>query len=102
MEKADALKAGHCVEPVRGMQLCVAAAGIINATAVRRAVEASDAISFALSVAPRDLKINEGFQNAQWFSGRRRRRQRRGESASLSKLLAASLVLPGGKINSVG
>ena len=87
MEKADALKAGHCVEPVRGMQLCVAAAVINNATAaVRRAVEASDAISFALSVAPRDLKINEGFQNSQWVSGRRSRRQRRGERFAIEAL----------------
>ena len=47
VENEDALKAGHCVEPFRGMQLCGAAAGINKAMAVRRAVEASDAISFA-------------------------------------------------------
>lgn len=62
------MKAGHCVEPVRGIQLCAAAAGINNARAVRKAVEASGAISFALAVPPRDLNINEGFQNAQWCS----------------------------------
>lgn len=50
MEKEDVLKAGHCVEPFRGMQLCGAAAGINSAMAVRRAVEASDAISFTLTV----------------------------------------------------
>ncbi len=61
------MKAGHCVEPFRGRQLCAAAAGINSAMAVRRAVEASDAISVALAIAPRDLKINEGFQNAQWM-----------------------------------
>ena len=68
MEKEDALKAGHWVEPLRGMQFC-AAAGVVfikDAMAVRRIVEASDAISFALVVPPRELKINEGFQNAQW------------------------------------
>ena len=48
MEKEDALKAGHWVEPFRGMQLCGAAPGIKNAMAVRSAVEASDAISTAL------------------------------------------------------
>lgn len=67
MENEDVLKAGHCVEPVKGIQLCAAVAGINHATAVRRAVEASWAISFALAFPPRDLKINEGFQNAQWF-----------------------------------
>ena len=56
MEKEDALKAGHWVDPVRGMQLWSAAGGINNAMAVRRAVAASDAISF-------------GFQNAQWVVG---------------------------------
>lgn len=66
MEKEDALKAGHWVEPFRGMQFCGAAMGIKNAMAVRSAVEASDAISIALVVAPRDLNTNEGFQNAQW------------------------------------
>lgn len=69
VEMEDALKAGHCVEPVRGMQLCGVAAGMNNAMAVRRAVEASDAISCALTVPQRELKINEGFQNAQWCSG---------------------------------
>ena len=70
MEKEDALKAGHWVEPLRGMQLCAAAGRrfIKDAMAVRRIVEASDAISFALTVPPRELKINEGFQNAQWVS----------------------------------
>ncbi len=63
------------------MQLCAAAAGINNnAMAVRRAVEASDAISIALAVTPRDLKINEGFQNAQWCS--------RGALSALSLYLA--------------
>lgn len=70
MEKEDVLKAGHWVEPFRGMQLCAAAAGINNARAARRAVEASGAISIALAVPPRELKINEGFQNAQWCSER--------------------------------
>lgn len=65
MEKEDVLKAGHCVEPFKGMQLCAAATLIRNARAVRRAVEAGDAISFALAVPPRELKIKEGFQNAQ-------------------------------------
>ena len=69
MEKEDALKAGHWVDPVRGMQLWSAAGGINNAMAVRRAVEASDAISFGLFVAPRELNTNEGFQNAQWVVG---------------------------------
>ena len=67
MEKEDVLKAGHWVEPFRGMQLCAVAAVIKSAMAVRRAVEASDAISLALAVAPRELKINEGFQYAQWL-----------------------------------
>lgn len=58
MEKEDELKAGHCVEPCRGMQLCAAAAGINNVRALRRAVEASGAISSALAVPPRDLKMN--------------------------------------------
>ena len=67
MEKEDALKAGHWVEPFRGMQLCGAATGMKNAMAVRSAVEASDTISIAICfVAPRDLNTNEGFQNAQW------------------------------------
>ena len=70
MEKEDVLKAGHCVEPFRGMQLCAAAAGISNARAVRRAVEASGAMTFALANPLRDLEINEGFQNAQWCSER--------------------------------
>ena len=48
MEKEDALKAGHWVEPFRGMQLCGAATGIKNAMAVRSAVEASDTISIAI------------------------------------------------------
>ena len=47
MEKEDALKAGHWVEPFRGMQLWGAATGMKTAIAVRSAVEASDAISFA-------------------------------------------------------
>lgn len=47
VEKEDALKAGHWDEPFRGMQLSGAATGINKAMmAVRRAVEASDAISF--------------------------------------------------------
>lgn len=47
MEKEDALKAGHWDEPFRGIQLWGAATGINKAMmAVRRAVEASDAISF--------------------------------------------------------
>ena len=50
MEKEDALKAGHWVEPFRGMQFCGAATDMKNAMAVRSAVEASDAISFALSL----------------------------------------------------
>lgn len=69
VEKEDVLKAGHWVEPFRGMQLCAVAAVIKSAMAVRRAVEASDAISCALTVPQRELKINEGFQNAQWCSG---------------------------------
>lgn len=76
MEKEDVLKAGHCVEPFRGMQLCGAAAGINSAMAVRRAVEASDAISFTLTVAPRDLNTNEGFQNAQWVLKERKTLER--------------------------
>ena len=68
MEKEDELKAEHWVEPFRGMQLCAAAAGINNAIAVRKAIEASCAISFTLADPLRDLKINEGFQNAQWYS----------------------------------
>ena len=83
MEKEDALKAGHWVEPFRGMQLCGAAPGIKNATAVRSAVEASDGISIALFVAPRDLNTNEGFQNAQQVPRRGR------SSASVSKLLGS-------------
>ena len=70
MEKEDVLKAGHCVEPFRGMQLCAATAGINNPRALRRAAEASGAICFALAVPLRDLNINEGFQNAQWCSER--------------------------------
>ena len=70
MEKKDVLKAGHCVEPFRGMQFCAVAAGTNSARAARRVLEASGAISFALAVALRDLKINEGFQNAQWCSER--------------------------------
>ncbi len=66
VEKDDVLKAEHCVEPFRGMQLCAAAAGMNNARALRRVVEARGAISFALAVPLRDLNINEGFQNAQW------------------------------------
>ena len=49
MEKEDALKAGHWVEPLRGMQLCGTAPGMKNAMAVRSAVEASDAISIAFT-----------------------------------------------------
>lgn len=71
MEKEDVLKAGHCDEPFKGMQLCAAAAGINNAKAVRSAVDASGAMSFALAVPPRDLKVNTDFQNAR--SGARRR-----------------------------
>ena len=73
MEKEDVLKAGHCVEPLRGMQLCAAAGGMLvkDVMAVRRIVEASDAISFALAVPPRELKINEGFQDAQWIFSQR-------------------------------
>ena len=72
VENEEALKAGHCVDPFRGMQLWAAAAGMIvkTATTVRRAVEASDAISVAFPVAPRELKIKEGFQNAQWCLGK--------------------------------
>ena len=83
VEKEEALKAGHWVEPFRGMQLCGAAAVINNAMAVRRAVEESDAISFALVVAPRELNTNEGFQNAQWLCLRAERGR---SSAFLSKL----------------
>lgn len=89
MEKEDVLKAEHCVEPFRGMQFCAVAAGMDSARAARRAVEASGAISFALAVAPRDLKINEGFQNAQWCS-------EKSFDLSPSTLLAAR-----GKIRSV-
>ena len=49
MENEDVLKAGHWVEPFKVMQLCAAATLITNARAVRRAVEAGDAISFALA-----------------------------------------------------
>lgn len=87
MEKEDVLKAGHCVEPFRGMQLCAAAAGMSNARAERRAVEASGAISFALTVPLRDLKINEGFQNAQWCS-----ESRRGASRAVPSTLLAARV----------
>ena len=68
MEKDDELKAGHCVEPSRGMQLCAAAGRTKDIKAVRRAVEANGAISSALTVSPRNLKSKEGCQSARWCS----------------------------------
>ena len=64
MEKDDELKAGHCVEPLRGMQLCAAAGSSNDNEAVRRAVEARGAISSALTVSPRNLKSKECCQSA--------------------------------------
>ena len=84
VEKEDALKAGHWVEPFRGMQVWGAATGIKSAIVVRSAVEASDDMSFALFVALRELNTNEGFQDAQWLPKRARDKRRR-SSASVSK-----------------
>ena len=47
VEMDEVLKAGHCVEPCKGMQLWAAATGINNVRMVRRDVERSDAITFA-------------------------------------------------------
>ena len=57
MEKDDELKAGHCVEPLRGMQVCAAAGRINDVKAVRRAVEANGAISSALTVSTAQSEV---------------------------------------------
>ena len=68
MEKEDELKAGHCVEPFRGMHVCAAAGSINDIKVVRRTVEAKGAISSALTVSPRRLNSKEGSQSARWCS----------------------------------
>ena len=44
----EALKAGHCIEPVKGMQFCAAAVDTEDNSAAKRAVDVNTAISFLL------------------------------------------------------
>ena len=52
VEIEDTLKAGHCVEPERGMQLCAEVKGIDDATIVRASTILLDFLCFLFTLRP--------------------------------------------------
>ena len=52
VEIEDTLKAGHCVEPERGMQLCAEMQGIDDATIVRANIMLLEFLSFLFILRP--------------------------------------------------